>query len=419
MNKFYPICIFLFFSFNCLRNLHAQEMKNHRILKIPSDTLYKEHIDTSKPKQKDLYEIVGNLFHKTKKADTAKIKPIGSKPVFSFVPAVGYTLVSKLVVSITGNAAFRTDSQANISTISGNAGYTQNRQIVLPIESEIWLKHNTYELVGDYRFYKYPQSTFGLGSNSNIANEDPLDYFYIRVYETLLRHITGHFSAGAGYIIDYHTNISERGNLNGVKPTDYYLYGESGHSISSGITFNAQFDSRDNSINPASGFYSSIQYRDNYRVLGSTTGWRSLVVDIRKYYKFPANSDNIIAFWSYDWLVLSGKPPYLDMPSTQWDTYSSTGRGYIQGRFRGAQEVYFESEYRYKISANGLFGGVLFGNLQSFSGAPGTRLQSVQPGFGPGLRIKLNKVSKTNIAIDYGFGRQGSRGLFVNAGEIF
>jgi hypothetical protein len=61
----------------------------------------------------------------------------------------------------------------------------------------------------------------------------------------------------------------------------------------------------------------------------------------------------------------------------------------------------------------------LFVNGQSFSAGPGTGLQAPQPGYGPGLRIKLNKVSKTNIAIDYGFGRQGSRGLFINVGEVF
>jgi hypothetical protein len=81
--------------------------------------------------------------------------------------------------------------------------------------------------------------------------------------------------------------------------------------------------------------------------------------------------------------------------------------------------LYLESEYRFGITKNGLFGGVLFANAQSFSGAPSMRLQSVQPGAGAGIRIKLNKKSNTNIAIDYGFGTQGSQGLFVNVGEVF
>ncbi|HTD40920.1 MAG TPA: hypothetical protein VK671_09885 [Mucilaginibacter sp.] len=392
-------------------------MKNYHLLR-PSDTSHMEKAGTNEISQTDLIDIAKHILHK--KPDTSKIvQQVSTKPEFSAIPAFGYTLVSRLVVSLTGNVAFRVDTQDKISTITGITGYTQNKQLTFQVESEIWLNKNNYELIGDYRFYKYPQSTFGLGSNSNIANEDPLNYNFIRFYETLLRKVTGNFLVGAGYIIDSHTNISEKGNLNGVTPSDFAVYGKVSPAISAGYTLNAEFDSRDNSINPSSGFFAGFQYRDNHRFLGSTSDWRSVIIDIRKYFKFPAGSENVIAFWNYDWLVINGKPPYLDLPSTQWDPYSSNGRGYIQGRFRGAQEVYFETEYRYKVTRNGLFGGVFFLNLQSFSGAPGTALQSIQPGFGPGLRIKLNKVSKTNVAIDYGFGRQGSRGLFVNVGELF
>jgi hypothetical protein len=38
---------------------------------------------------------------------------------------------------------------------------------------------------------------------------------------------------------------------------------------------------------------------------------------------------------------------------------------------------------------------------------------------GVGLRIKVNKQSGANIAVDYGFGADGSHGLFVNIGEVF
>jgi hypothetical protein len=163
----------------------------------------------------------------------------------------------------------------------------------------------------------------------------------------------------------------------------------------------------------------ALQFRNNQKTLGSTGNWQSVLIDVRKYINLPAHSENVLAFWSYNWLVLNGKPPYLDLPSTGWDPYSSTGRGYIQGRFRGTKEVYAEAEYRFVISRNGLFAGALFVNGSSFSAGPGTGLQAIQPGFGPGMRIKLNKISKTNVSIDYGFGSEGSRGLFINVGELF
>lgn len=131
------------------------------------------------------------------------------------------------------------------------------------------------------------------------------------------------------------------------------------------------------------------------------------------------NRKQVLALWSYNWLVLGGKPPYLDLPSTGWDGYNNSGRGFIQGRYRGEKMVYLESEYRFDITNNGLLGATIFANAESFSGLNSQKLQSVQPGAGLGLRIKLNKKSDTNIAIDYGFGTQGSKGLFVNIGEVF
>jgi len=366
-------------------------------------------------KQKDIFDVIAHLRKQTR---VMKSDSITSKPTISYIPAIGYSLASKTAIVLSGNMAFRTGPQSRISSIIVSSSVTQRKQFTLPIQTSIWTKHNDFNFVGDYRLFKYPQSTFGLGSNSNIENEDPMDYSYLQFYETALKHIAGNVYAGAGYIIDNHWNVTDNGNYNG-KVSDYSVYGKSAHSVASGITVNALLDSRSSAINPSKGTYISLQYRDNYSFLGSTTPWRSLIVDVRKYIKFPAGSDNVLALWSFDWLVLNGRPSYLDLPSTQWDESSATGRGYIQGRFRGADMVYAEAEYRYRITDDGLIGGTFFLNGQSLSAAPGSKLHAMQPGYGPGLRIKLNKVSNTNICIDYGFGRQGSNGLFIDVGEIF
>ncbi len=343
---------------------------------------------------------------------------VGRKPIFSMVPAAGYALQSRMAILISGNVAFRLADNARISVVNFSSSYSQNAQFTLPLLWSAWTNNNTFNLVGDLRFYAYPQSTFGLGSNTAIHDPDPMNYNYFRFSEAALRHITGNLYLGAGYILDDHWGISHQLPINVTYPSFVNFY-NSPHTVSSGFTLNGVFDSRDCSINPSRGFYASYQIRENMTALGSTAAWSSLILDVRKYFRFPASSDNVLAFWSYDSVTLSGDPPYLDLPSTLWDTNTNAGRGYIQGRFRGAQMVYAESEYRYGITRDGLLGGVFFVNVQSFSAAPGTHLQSFQPGYGPGIRIKLNKVSKTNICMDYGFGTQGSHGLFVNIGELF
>jgi len=366
-------------------------------------------------KQQDLGDVLHKLFHSKTKPE---IDSITSKPQVSVVPAIGYTLVTSFAVVVSGNIAFRNGPQSRISTVVASASYTENKQFIMPIQTNFWTKDNSYEFVGNYSYLKYPQSTYGLGSNSKITTDDPMDYSLIQFYETILRHVGGNFYAGLGYDFDDHWDISEKGNPDGSE-SDYAKYGTATRTISSGFTINGQFDSRDNAINPSKGTYVGLQLRNSDKNFGATKNWQSLIIDLRKYINFPEGSDNTLALWSYDWLIVGGKPPYLDLPATGWDANFATGRGYIQGRFRGNDMLYGEAEYRYKITADGVLGGTIFLNGETFNAERGTSLQSIQPGFGPGLRVKLNKVSNTNISINYGFGNEDSRGLFISVGEAF
>lgn len=367
--------------------------------------------------QRDASDVLGDLFQKTKKPkpeDTAIIV----KPEISGLPAIGYTLTTRLAGTITGNMAFRTDSSAHLSAITSSVGYTQNHQFSFPVESNIWSKNGHFDYIGDIRFMKYPQVTYGLGSNSAIKNADKMDWNFIRFSEVILRKISPSFFVGGGYIVDWHYNVSDEGLPDG-KISDYQVYGRQSSMLSSGVTVNALYDTRDNSINPYKGFYSSATFRYSPTYLGTNRNWQSLILDVRKYFNFPEGSRNILALWSYDWIILDGHPSYLDLPSTGWDSYTSTGRGYIQGRFRGKKMVYGESEYRFPLTEDGLLGAVAFVNAETFTGLHSHALQSVQPAFGSGLRIKLNKKSRTNVDVDYGIGEQGSKGLFVSIGEVF
>ena len=99
--------------------------------------------------------------------------------------------------------------------------------------------------------------------------------------------------------------------------------------------------------------------------------------------------------------------------------YQNSGRGYAEGRYRGKNMLYLESEYRFGITANGLIGGVAFLNGETFSGLQNNSFQKIDPGTGFGIRVKANKHSNTNICVDYGLGVDGSHGFFVNLGEVF
>jgi len=264
---------------------------------------------------------------------------------------------------------------------------------------------------------KYPQNTYGLGNYTSLKDADLIDYSYIRIYQVVMKHIIKDFYAGLGYNLDVHWKIREKGP--DTVSADFNRYKNNSNAVSSGLSLNFLYDNRRNSINPPGGWYGNVIYRPNFKFLGSDQNWQLLILDFRKYIKIPNNSKNILAFWTYNWFTLSGNPPYLDLPSTGWDSHANTGRGYIQGRFRGRNMLYLETEYRYNLTRNGLLGGVVFTNVESFTEEKSGKFEKLLPAAGAGLRIKLNKYSNTNISIDYAFGIGGSQGVFFNLGEVF
>jgi outer membrane protein assembly factor BamA len=370
--------------------------------------------------QVDLVD-VGRSFlkgHKATRKDTVAQK--AGKLHVSALPAAGYTLQTGFAGVVSSNFAFYTSehSQANLSSILTSITYSQYKQIIFPVQANIWTKGNKYVFVTDWRYLKYPSLTYGLGGNTSSDSGYNINYGYLRLHQAVLKTVTKDFYVGLGYDFDYFWNISEIDPPAGK--TDFQRYGLTKTERSSGISLHLLFDNRRNAINPENGTYFSAAYRPNFTFLGSDNNWQSLVIDTREYIRFPSSTRNVLAFWSFDWLTLgSGNPPYLLLPSTGWDAYSNTGRGYIQGRYRSKNMLYLESEYRFGILNNGLIGGVVFANAESFSDPNTGQYNYIQPGWGGGIRISLNKFSRTNLCIDYGWGLHGSGGFFVNLGEVF
>lgn len=402
-----------------MSNITAQS--GNPVVPPNSDIVASSEKDVAKTRQKDIIDLLAWLVKSPGlvKHDTFTHKTTGRYHV-SLAPGIGYSLSTGFGAIIASNTAFYTTNSesSKLSNIFADVVYTQNEQFIVHTQGNIWTKNNKFNVVTDWRYLKYPQKTYGLGGHTDLEKSYDQDYQYVRLYTTVLNSIGNNFYAGLGYCLDYHYNISETGGDSTVM-SDAKAYGLASKSVSSGLNFNVLFDNRDNSINPDRGAYVSVLYRPSFTWMGSDLNWQSLRVDIRKYVRFPASSENVLAFWSFNWLTLQGNPPYLDLPSTGWDPYNNSGRGYIQGRFRGKNMLYLETEYRFKVSRNGLFGGVVFVNAESFSELNTNKFEVISPAAGFGARFKFNKHSKTNVAIDYGFGVGGSQGFFVNLGEVF
>jgi outer membrane protein assembly factor BamA len=373
--------------------------------------------DSSTVQQKDVVDIFQELLTRQLRKDSALMKDNG--PFFSIIPVVGYSLHTGLTGVISTSTTFYSDNERKKnSRILINGNYSVYHQYWVTAISNIFFEKLKLHLTGDTRYYKFPTTTYGLGPKSTFSNPLHIDYSYLRFYQVAFREIASNLFVGMGYNLDLHWNI-ETDSVPGKDLDQFVKYQKGNQSISSGISLNIQYDNRQNAVNPQNGIYANLQVRPKLTFLGSNKNWQSLLIDIRRYVKLPVSSHNILAFWSYNVITLSGTPPYLDLPSIGWDNYSTTGRGYAPGRYTGRNLIYLESEYRFSLTDNGLLGGVIFGNAQSIPNSISDNIRPIIPGGGFGLRIKINKYSGTNLAIDYGFGIRGSHGFFFNMGEVF
>ncbi|MEO5977445.1 MAG: hypothetical protein ABIS36_14730 [Chryseolinea sp.] len=375
-------------------------------------------VNDSTDKDKDVVDVFQKMRHKKPKLHLTKTDK-KERLQFTLVPAAGYTLQTGFSVLLAANSVFYTDKDdhSKSSTILASVSYTQYNQVILPLFVNIWTKGKKFNLISDMRYMSYPSQTYGLGPSTSKSAGYDINFSYLKLHQSVLKRVSSDLFAGVGYFYDLLWSQREVNPPAGE--TSFQQYGLHRKEVASGFNFQVLYDNRANQVNPTGGSYATFRYRVSPTWLGSNTTWQSGVLDLRKYFAFPKGSHNTVALWNFNWMTLDGKPPYLLLPSIGWDDYFNTGRGYVQGRFRAKNMSYLEAEYRFRLVPNGLFGAVIFGNLQTYSSDIPGLYQTVIPGGGAGLRIKVNKRSNTNLCIDYGFGKDGSRGFFINLGEVF
>ena len=365
--------------------------------------------------QVDMIDYLYKLF----KIKNPTEKRTNKKVQFAIFPSQSNSTGGRTVIA-SFNAAFLLGDLSNthVSNVFFIPYISFSNQYGFTVKPDIWLNRNTWNFNGEYFLLSYPQHTWGLGGNSAGNEKTLVDYNYLRLSQNALKGLPGHLAIGAGYSLDYHYNIFVEENADSIVIPEF-LPGQHENSVSTGPSAIFVYDSRRNSLNPQNAFYLNATWRFNLPALGSDSLWSSFWLDSRKYFSFSNHNQKVLALRGYYWTVLSNQPPYLDLPSNGWEPSSGiAARGIRQNRYRSNALLYFESEYRFGITRNGLLGGVVFANILSPSEFGTQKFIYWHPAAGTGLRIKFNKYANTNVAIDVGFSKDYAA-LYLNIGEMF
>lgn len=404
------------------------------------DTLAQQ-VDTACT-QRDLPDVIREWRNKPPKA-----KPEGASSLL-LVPVIGSNPATGFILGVGGQYAFKMPHSTLYSALSGSLQFTTKKQFIFLLKNNIYTKHNRIFFSGDWRYLIYSQSTYGLGTTapeggvldyqysvggletSDDSLTQPMKFNFARLHQSASFKIIENLYLGVGYNLDYYFSIvDEKLKLTpgDTLLTSHYLYSQyygfdTDKYVFSALNLNFVYDTRDNMINSYKGIYLLASWRGAAEFLGNERAGNFYQVEWRSFHGLSKKDPrHLIAFWLMGNFAPEGEFPYLILPATAYDQRGRSARGYTQGRYRGNNMVYGEAEYRFPIPpCGGILGGVVFVNVTTANN-PALDLslfESIKPAYGAGLRIMVDKYSRTTLAVDFGFGDQ-SFGFYLAAAETF
>ena len=430
------VVLFLFFTF--IHFYAFAQTVPVDTLKI--DSLHHDFVMVQKPanvlaSQCDIADLIRDIFHPKRNPDLIVKKPSGITiiPNIASNPTIGFQAGIKAVAG----RKLGQDPATFMSVAATSASITTKGILYFYINHNIYTSGNKWNLQGSLVFAKSVTPDFGLGigkaatgSEADVVLSDPerkghvLHSFYFNFREKVYKEIEKNLFVGAGVSFEIRRKIEDR--LSTTELTPYNIYSDKygfarDHYSSNGLLFNIQYTTRDNQNRAYKGIYADAGVRLNQTWLGSSKSAVQFTTDIRKYVSLSIdNPEHVIAFWNWGSYLINGALPYLELPGTGKDAGFRSGRGYTVGYFKGTKYNYSEAEYRFPITANKFLSGVAFFNLQTANDQWGTKLfQQWQPGYGAGLRVLFNKTTRTNLCLDYAFGKYGAKGFFLGLNEAF
>lgn len=385
--------------------------------------------------QYDVGDLFRDVFHPNKKPDSLKKRSgITIIPNIAANPSIGFQLGIKAVAGL----KLGTDPKTLMSVAATSASITTKGIIYFYLNHNVFTNKNKWNLQGSMVVAKTVTPDFGLGigQSSGSSIEDKvltnggrkayaLHSLYFNFREKVYKEVMQDLFVGAGVSFDIRRKIEDRVNaLNQLTP--YYIYSDRygfnrDHYSSNGLLFNVQYTTRDNQNRAYKGIYADAGFRINQTWMASTKNALQFTTDFRKYFSLShRHPEHVIAFWNWGSYLITGTMPYLELPGTGRDAGFRSGRGYTVTYFKGTKYNDTEVEYRFPITRNDFFSGVTFFSLQTANDELGTKLfEQWQPGGGAGLRVLFNKATRTNLCLDYAFGKYGRKGFFLGLNEAF
>lgn len=304
-------------------------------------------------------------------------------------------------------ALFRTLSPgAPTSSLMASLIYTQRKQIMASLVSDLYLQGGKYRITGGLGYQDFPDLFYGIGNDTPDINEEK---FTARTYEFALkaqREVRPGIRVGPEVLFRHRSlhDLTEGGMLeSGDIPG-------SENGTAAGIGLAMEWDRRDNLFFPSRGHYVELSGTFSDNKLGSDFNFANLTADLRLYTSIRRN--HVVAVQGYA-AASTGRAPFHLLPMLGGQNLL---RGYYEGRFRDKAAFAVQAEYRFPVWKR-LGAAVFAGTGDVAPGIDEFEVSNLKHAGGAGLRYRVNDEG-VNIRVDYAVGRTGT-GMYITLQEAF
>jgi hypothetical protein len=335
--------------------------------------------------------------------ETKKVKFVGL-PIVFFTPETSFAFGAGGQIFLLKNS-----NQYNLrkSNILFSGIYTMNRQLLIDIQSEIYMMKGDYLLDMDYKFQIFPNSFWGIGANTPDENQDSYNMASNELTIGFLKRLPPYLNFGFEFFFnDYQVTEVEEGGL----LDEGNIPGANGARIVGlGVVFNQ--DKRDNIGSPNSGNLLQLKAQFSSQNIGASSDFNRFIFDLRIFEKIGRK--NVMALQLYSESVFCVVP----FQAKAWYGGGSRARGYFRGRYIDDMLYVVQSEYRFKFhqrwtAAGFLLAGEVADQVNNF-------FKNIKPSVGGGIRYRFVKDQDTWLRLDIGLGVDGNNGFYFGVNEAF
>jgi len=297
------------------------------------------------------------------------------------------------------------EKETRVSNIQFLADYTQNKQLDLWGQWNIFTRNENFLFKGEVRFRNFPDRFYGIGNSTFTTNEELYEYNLFSIKSLFLKKIRQALFVGIDYHFEREYNFSyQAGGIleNGT------IIGYNG-GTQSGVGIVGIYDSRDNVINTHTGSLIELSSYFYSRTFGSTFNFTYLNGLYQKFWQLK-RKNHIIGMQARLRLGF-GDVPFLDLSTVGNDDLL---RGYPKNRYRDVHFSGVQAEYRLPLFWRlGMVGFAGAGEV--FSSPSDLSFKHLKYSYGIGLRFAVNPAERLNIRMDYAFGKDGGNFYFIVA----